>query len=483
MKYCSIRSDKYKGLTFEEAIFKGFPDDAGLILPEEIPTVTDEQLCAWSKLSYPGVVKEIASLFIDETEIPRTTLNGLIDKAFTKFRHPEITPLVQLKDGVQIFELFHGQTMAFKDLALSCVGQFLEFYLTRNKRHFVALVGTSGDTGSSAIEGVRGLNSVDIIVILPKGRCSAIQELQMTTAISDNVHVYRLDGTSDDLDEPISKCFMDKDFVDRYGIFSINSVNWARIMVQISHFVYAYLQAKVDRDTVVEIVVPSGGCGNITAGCIARLMGVPIKLVAAVNVNDIVCRFINNGDFTKCQTVTPTVAPSMDIQYPYNVPRLIYLLSNRNTKLLNQLIKEHEADGKMSIPSDLLEKIKSIFSAFRCDDELIKKTIKRCYEENEYILCPHTAVGMAYHYHQLSLGINEPNFKRIVVATASPEKFPEVAREAGISVPQSVEIRSLYEKPTRYIDMEKGQDWEHILRTKIMEIHEMRQNKIDHDKN
>eukprot|EP00105_Crassostrea_gigas_P042287 XP_019926435.1 PREDICTED: LOW QUALITY PROTEIN: threonine synthase-like 2 [Crassostrea gigas] len=242
MKYKSTRGD-VTGRTFEEALFTGYAADGRLILPETIPKIDAKELTSWAKLSYVELAKKIVPLYVDEDEIPSTDLSDIIDKAFSRFLVPGVSTIKRFPDGLNVMELFHGPTWSFKDLALSCVGQFLSYFLSKRKEHFIILGATSGDTGSSAIEAVRGQKWVDIVMLFPGGRkITKIQELQMTTVIEDNVHVFRVDGSVDDLDAPIKQCFRDHAFTKRHNLSSINSINWARIMVQTVHHIYAYLQ-------------------------------------------------------------------------------------------------------------------------------------------------------------------------------------------------------------------------------------------------
>ncbi|XP_066982447.1 threonine synthase-like 2 isoform X2 [Macrobrachium rosenbergii] len=233
-------------------------------MPEFFPNISNEELEQWSKYSYPELVFAVARKFIDEEEISCAVLNDIIISCLKRFRIPEVVRIEKLKGGLNIIELFHGTTLAFKDLALSVVGGLIDHYLSKRNKHIIILIGTSGDTGSAAIEGVRGRKGIDIVVLLPDGRCSVIQELQMTTVIEDNVHIYKVEGTSDDLDEPIKQCFGDQKLVSKHNLISINSINWGRIMLQVAHFFFSYYQLCSDVGAPVEIVVPTGAAGNIT---------------------------------------------------------------------------------------------------------------------------------------------------------------------------------------------------------------------------
>uniref|UniRef100_A0A2I3SVF6 Threonine synthase like 2 n=2 Tax=Homininae TaxID=207598 RepID=A0A2I3SVF6_PANTR len=238
-------------------------------MPEELPQLDRETLCQWSTLSYPGLVKELCALFIGSELLPKDELNDLIDRAFSRFRHREVVHLSRLRNGLNVLELWHGVTYAFKDLSLSCTAQFLQYFLEKREKHVTVVVGTSGDTGSAAIESVQGAKNMDIIVLLPKGHCTKIQELQMTTVLKQNVHVFGVEGNSDELDEPIKTVFADVAFVKKHNLMSLNSINWSRVLVQMAHHFFAYFQCTPSLDThplpLVEVVVPTGAAGNLAA--------------------------------------------------------------------------------------------------------------------------------------------------------------------------------------------------------------------------
>ncbi|XP_062602967.1 threonine synthase-like 2 [Saccostrea cucullata] len=469
MKYKSTRGD-VTNLTFEEALYTGYAEDGGILLPETIPKIDSKVLKSWASLSYVQLAKKIIPLYVSEDEIPSSMLNDLIDSAFSRFSVPEITPIKRLPDGLNVMELFHGPTWAFKDLALSCVGQFLQYFLSKRKKHLNILVGTSGDTGSAAIEAVRGQQWVDIVVLLPRGRCSQIQELQMTTVLDDNVHVYRVDGTSDDLDIPIKLCFQDHAFTKQHNLSSINSINWARIMVQTVHYIYAYLQMCPSCDDVVQIVVPTGACGNVTSGIIAREMGVPLEFVCAVTENDIVARTVKTGDYVIADHVIPTLAPAMDIQIPYNMERIWYVMSGGDCALIKKLMKEFEDTGSVTVPEEISEAVRNVIvDTFVASDDVVRQTMKKTWDSHEYLLCPHTAVGVGYHYYQMQRNPEDKKI-RVVIATASVIKFEEALQSASIPYTRDPRVAKIFESKQKYKDMNKGEDWLQILRDKIEEI-------------
>ncbi|XP_046518501.1 threonine synthase-like 2 isoform X2 [Equus quagga] len=380
---------------FEGALFSGYAPDGGLFMPEELPQLCRETLRQWSVLSYPSLVKELCALFIGPELIPRDDLNDLIDRAFSRFRHREVVHLSRLKNGLNVLELWHGVTYAFKDLSLSCTAQFLQYFLEKRKKHVTVVVGTSGDTGSAAIESVQGAKNVDIIVLLPKGHCTKIQELQMTTVLKENVHVFG-------------------------------------------------------------------------AGCIAQKMGLPIRLVVAVNRNDIIHRTVQRGDFSLSKAVKATLASAMDIQVPYNMERIFWLLSGSDSQVTRALMEQFERTQSVSLPKDLHSKLSEVVTSESVSNETITQTMGRCWEENQYLLCPHSAVAVSYHYQQTDR--QQPSPPRCCLVPASAAKFPEAVLAAGLTPETPLEILALEHKETRCTPMRRGDDWTLMLRDTIEDL-------------
>ncbi|XP_071827200.1 threonine synthase-like 2 isoform X3 [Apostichopus japonicus] len=402
MKFNSTRG-KVKGCSFEEAIFSpGYQADGGLLLPDTIPKISKGTLQSWANFSFPDICKEVLSLFIEEDDIPRKDLNELIDKAFARIELPETVKMKTLTDGLHILEMFHGKTLAFKDLSTFVLGQLMSYFLRKRTKHITLLVGTSGDTGSSSIEAVRGVEGLDIVVVFPKGRISDIQERSMTTVNEKNVHVFGADGNSDDIDEPIRALSLDQEFRHRHNLGSMNSINIARVLCQAVSFFYSYLRMCPGCDGVIEVIAPTGAGGNVTGGVIASRMGLPVKIVCAVNENDIIHRTLSTGDFSKRETVKQTLSPAIDIQNPYNLERIFWLFSNDDCELIGHLFSQLESSGAVNIPEDLLQRSSKVVSSFGCDDAAVKATMQRCWKENKYLLCPHTAVGVACYYQKLT---------------------------------------------------------------------------------
>ncbi|XP_053444063.1 threonine synthase-like 2 isoform X3 [Nycticebus coucang] len=463
-------------VNFEGALFSGYASDGGLFMPEELPQLDKETLSQWSTLSYPGLVKELCALYIGPELIPRDDLNDLIDRAFSRFRHKDVVHLSRLKNGLNVLELWHGVTYAFKDLSLSCTAQFLQYFLEKREKHITVVVGTSGDTGSAAIESVQGAKNVDIIILLPKGHCSKIQELQMTTVLKENVHVFAVEGNSDELDEPIKAVFADVAFVRKHHLMSLNSINWSRVLVQMAHHFFAYFRCAPSLDThplpAVEVVVPTGAAGNLAAGCIAQKMGLPIRLVVAVNRNDIIHRTVQRGDFSMSEAVTPTLASAMDIQMPYNMERIFWLFSGSDSQATRILMEQFERTQSLNLPEELHSKLSESVTSESVSDEAITKTMCRCWAENQYLLCPHSAVAVSYHYQQLDK--QQPSVPRCCLAPASAAKFPEVVLAAGLFPETPAEILALDHKETRCTPMRRADDWTQMLRDTIEDLSRQR---------
>uniref|UniRef100_A0A7N9CJX9 Threonine synthase-like 2 n=1 Tax=Macaca fascicularis TaxID=9541 RepID=A0A7N9CJX9_MACFA len=457
---------------FEGALFSGYAPDGGLFMPEELPQLDRETLCQWSTLSYPGLVKELCALFIGSELIPKDDLNDLIDRAFSRFRHREVVHLSRLRNGLNVLELWHGVTYAFKDLSLSCTAQFLQYFLEKREKHVTVVVGTSGDTGSAAIESVQGAKNVDIIVLLPKGHCTKIQELQMTTVLKENVHVFGVEGNSDELDEPIKTVFADVAFVKKHNLMSLNSINWSRVLVQMAHHFFAYFQCTPSLDThplpLVEVVVPTGAAGNLAAGYIAQKIGLPIRLVVAVNRNDIIHRTVQQGDFSLSEAVKSTLASAMDIQVPYNMERVFWLLFGCDSQVTRALMEQFERTQSVNLPKELHSKLSEVVTSESVSDEAITQTMGRCWDENQYLLCPHSAVAVNYHYQQMDR--QEPSTPRCCLAPASAAKFPEAVLAAGLTPETPAEIVALEHKETRCTPMRRGDNWTLILQDTIEDL-------------
>ncbi|GAV00237.1 hypothetical protein RvY_11119 [Ramazzottius varieornatus] len=433
--------------SFEDVLLMGFAPDGGMFLPAQLPSLDKDTIGRWSRLSYPDLVVAISQLFISPTEIPHDHLSSLIHKALRTFQVPEVILKQQLShdDKTIVLELFHGQTLAFKDLAMSCSAQLLQYFLARERHHLNIIVSTSGDTGAAAMVAAAGSPNMDVTVLYPIGRVTQIQELQMTTAAGRhaNLHLFGIEGTSDDGDEIIKDLFADKGFVRKNNLSILNSVNWCRIMIQIAHHFYAYFQAlklvgMAEEQGVVVIVCPTGGGGNISAAVIARAMGLAIRLVACTNVNDFLCTMVEKGRLRTEGVAQHTLASAMDIQLPYNIERILYILADNNDKWkIADMMRRVERAEIVQLPPTLFAKVKEALACHRSTDDDIVGTMKRCWREEGYHVCPHTATALDYHYQYplVSFSTSQAAVARVCVSTASPVKFSEALNAAGILIP------------------------------------------------
>ncbi|XP_070781192.1 threonine synthase-like 2 [Enoplosus armatus] len=483
MQYCSTRGG-VRGWDFRDVLFSGYAPDGGMFMPESVPVLSPDTLRGWRGLPYAKLVVEVASLFIPTRLIPREDLEVLVGEALSGFSVTEVVRIARLKEGLSVLELFHGGTLAFKDLAMTCTVRFLDYFLRKENRRATVVVGTSGDTGGSAIQSAKGLCGLDVVVVYPRGRITPVQEKHMITCLEDNVHVFAADGSSDDIDQPLRRLFADRELVRSHGLMSLNSVNWSRIMIQLAHFIYAYLElsdverAEADSDLPeLEVVVPTGGAGNIAAGYIVKQMGLPLRLVAMVNSNDIVHRTVTAGDFSMAADVTQTLAPAIDIQDPYNMERVFWLLLGRDGASVKTMMEGFQTSRRQSLPEKHRKLLSQVLSTGTVSDEGILDTMRRCWEENQYVLCPHTAVGVWHHYHCP----HSPKINRCYVATASPAKFQAAVRKAGLTFDLPEAVLALDELATRYQNLERSlnwcKDWEDRLREKIQSVSAVRKSR------
>lgn len=441
MRYISTRG-QVSGVSFSDAVMMGMADDGGLLLPENVPSVTD-RLGEWAGLSYQELAFAVMSLFVD---LPPADLRALIDRSYAVFDTPEVAPVVDV-DGLHILELFHGPTLAFKDVALQFLGNVFEYLLARRGGRMNILAATSGDTGSAAIHGVRGREHVRIFVMHPHGRTSAVQALQMTTVLDDNVHNLAVEGTFDDCQNIMKAAFNDLPFKSRHALGTVNSINWARLLAQIVYYFHAAFRV-MERTGArrVRFAVPTGNFGDIFAGYLALRMGLPIgRLVLATNENDILARFFASGDYSLGE-VTPTLSPSMDIQVASNFERYLYYRLGGDSGRLCALMASFARTGRLSA-ADLPPDATGAIVAGRADRAGTLGTMRSVYERRGYLLDPHSAVGV--HVARAHLDADEP---MIYLATAHPAKFPEAVREAiGQDAGRHPAVDALAGLPTRMV--------------------------------
>jgi threonine synthase len=419
MNYISTRGAT-EPLGFQDAVLTGLAPDGGLLVPESVPQVGD-RLEAWSKLSYQDVTFEILRLFVD---LPSDALRDLITRSYAPFRHPEIAPAYPV-GPVHVLELFHGPTLAFKDIALQFLSNFFEYTLEQRDLYLNILGATSGDTGSAAIHGVRGRDRINIFMMHPRGRVSPLQEKQMTSVLDDNVFNLAVDGTFDDCQRMMKSTFKDLQFKHRYALGAVNSVNWARVLTQIVYYFSAglYVMAQHGSPTV-SFAVPTGNFGDVLAGYYAWRMGLPVRrLVLATNENDILARFFNSGTYALGKVVK-TLSPSMDIQVASNFERYLFDRVGRDGEVLRGLLNAFQETGRLVMPAAAAA-AEDVFVAGVGDTEHTLETIRRYQGEYGYLLDPHTAVGVYVGEQHLRDG--EP---MVCLATAHPAKFNQAITEA-----------------------------------------------------
>ena len=439
MRYVSTRG-RTPPMSFQDAVVTGLAPDGGLLLPESIPDVT-AHLDHWRTLGFVDLALQVLPLFIDD--IPGDELEPLIREAYSTFSHPDVVPLVAVGD-VSVMELFHGPTLAFKDVALQLLGKLFEYVLKRRGEHLNILAATSGDTGSAAIAGVRGLDEVDIFVMYPDGRVSELQELQMTTVPDANVHCLAVAGSFDDCQTLMKTLFSDLEFKQRHRLGAVNSVNWARVLAQIVYYGYASLRFEPGQP--VSFCVPTGNFGNVFAGYLAKRMGFPVdRLVLATNENDILSVFFATGEYRRGE-VRYTVTPAMDIQVASNFERYLYYLMGQDSDRLRAFMEAFAASGHAAVdqPPGFDD-----FAATAVDVKDTLATIRRVYRDHGYVADPHTAVGLAAAERFTGPG------PMVCLATAHAAKFPESVNEAvGADVARHATLDALRGLPSRRTELE-----------------------------
>lgn len=464
MQYMSTRGG-INPIGFTSAVMMGLAEDGGLILPRTIPRVGSDTINSWQKLSYADLAYEVMSRFIDD--IPSSDLKDLITRSYKTFNHKDVTPLVH-KGDLHILELFHGPTLAFKDVALQFLGNLFEYLLNKNEATMNILGATSGDTGSAAIYGVRGKENINIFILHPHKRVSPIQEKQMTTVTDDNVFNIAIRGTFDDGQAIIKEVFNDIEFKKQYSLGSINSINWARVLAQVVYYVHCYLHIKNHEEEVsVDFSVPTGNFGDIFAGYIAKKMlpeGAIRRLILATNSNDILSRFVNDGDYSLGE-VAVTSSPSMDIQAASNFERYLYYLMDSDADKTKELMLSFAETGKIDL-SSYKDIINRDFSASAVSEEDVIEIIRDFKEKHDYILDPHTAVGVKAAFEHRRSGI-----PIVCLSTAHPSKFGDAVNEAiGEQPPVPEQLVGIMAKESKceIMDSETEQIKEYIRKHAIV---------------
>ena len=461
MRYISTRG-QCAPVGFKTAVMAGLAPDGGLFLPERIPDAR-RMLTKWSGLTYQELAFEIMRLFCD---VPPGSLRKIVNKSYAVFSRSEVAPLVNMRD-YHVLELFHGPTLAFKDFALQFLGNLFEYYLGSSGAPVNLLAATSGDTGSAAIAGVKGRRGMRIFVLYPHGRISPAQELQMTTVPDANVHCLAVRGSFDDCQDIVKNMLSDLEFRTTCHLGAVNSINWARVLAQIVYYVYACFQAqRLTGKTRVQFAVPTGNFGDIFAGYVSALMGLPIsRMVLATNRNNILSAFFQKGVYERGR-VRQTLSPSMDIQVASNFERYLFYRVGKKPAIVRRLMRKFAEKGRLTLRDMESRSRDRLFVAGSCDNAATLAAIRRCYQENRYVLDPHTAVGVSVA--RRFLRTNEP---MICLATAHPAKFEmAVARALGGKPPRHPAIEALKKLPVRRAVIEA--DLEQVREFIVSRIHD-----------
>ncbi len=440
VRYVSTRGTAPE-LSFTEALLAGLATDGGLYVPAEWPSLP----ALVPGATYAQRAAQIVQLFIGD-DLPAATVQRLCDEAYATFAHPAVVPLVQIGDQHFVQELFHGPTLAFKDVALQLVGRLFDEVLRARGQRVTIVGATSGDTGSAAIDGVKDCANVDIVILYPHGRTSDVQRKQMTTVESSNVRVVAVQGTFDDCQDMVKAMFNDAEFRERMQLSAVNSINWARVMAQIVY----YITATDLLAGPVNFCVPSGNFGNVFSGWIARRMGAPIdQLIVASNANDILERFVNHNDMSAAPVV-PSLSPSMDIQVSSNFERLLFEMNGRDGGLTAEQLQRFRTSGLLSIESDQrAEFVEGRLQAARLDDAETLAVIAGTYADSGMLLDPHTAVGVGAVAKLRAAGTLHGT--TVTLATAHPAKFPDaVERATGVRPPLPAHLADLFDLPEHF---------------------------------
>lgn len=431
MRFISTRGQT-PALGFSDAVATGLAPDGGLFLPEELPHFSADDLKGFEALDYPALCAAFFRRFA--TDIDDVTFASLVDRSYATFAHPEIAPLVPLGPDLYVLELFHGPTLAFKDFALQLLGNLYEHQCRVRQQSINVLGATSGDTGAAAIHGLLGKPGTAIFILYPNGRVAPLQERQMACTGASNVHAIAIEGSFDDAQSALKEIFGDQAFRTRHRLSAVNSINLARILAQCVYYLSAWLRLPAAQRDRVEFVVPTGNFGNVLAGWLLQKMGVPILgFRVATNQNDILYRLFTTGEY-RLDRVAPSLAPSMDIQVASNFERFLYYSVGRNPERVREVMQAFRETGVYRFDSF----DRDTFSASRCTDAEIPGIIRRVYDAHGYVIDPHTACGFASH---------QKDRVNVVLATASPAKFPDTIRQAIGVEPTHPFLETLKSRP------------------------------------
>lgn len=430
-------------LGFSDAVLAGLASDGGLYVPKSWPQMGPDEIASFAGKSYTEVAYAIISRFTGD-EIAPARLKQIIDESYAVFRHPSVAPLVELAPGQFVLELFHGPTLAFKDVAMQFLSRIMDHILAERGLKATIVGATSGDTGSAAIEAFRGRDTTDIFILHPQGRTSPVQRLQMTTVLDANVHNIALEGTFDDCQNIVKAMFNNHGFRDRVRLSGVNSINWGRIVAQIVYYFTAGVSLGAPHRPI-SFTVPTGNFGDIFAGYCAKAMGLPIdRLIIATNANDILRRTLDTGRY-EMAGVAPTISPSMDIEISSNFERLLFEAAGRDAAAVGRMMDSLKQSGGFAVPDMALQAIRRDFAAATTDEDATRATIAQTLKAADYLLDPHTAVG-------LNVAQQQPHSTTpmITLATAHPAKFPAAVKAAsGVDPALPSWLADLYEREER----------------------------------
>jgi threonine synthase len=444
MRYISTRGSA-PALDFEGVTLAGLASDGGLYVPEAYPRFSEDEIAAMRGLPYAELAVRVMLPFV-EGSLSEDELRALCTKAYGRFAHDAVTPLVQLDQQHFLLELFHGPTLAFKDVALQLLGRLFEHFLKASDDHLTIVGATSGDTGSAAIDAVAGRERIDIFMLHPDGRVSDVQRRQMTTMRAPNIHNIAIDGSFDDAQAMVKRMFNDPDMNGRFHIGAVNSINWARLMAQVVYYFAAALALGAPARKVA-FAVPTGNFGDVFAGYVAARMGLPVeRLIVATNVNDILHRALANGDYS-AGTVTPTAAPSMDIQVSSNFERLLFDMGGRDGAAMAAQMAGFEATKAMQLTNAQREGAAALFTSARADADEMVRAMSWASQHCGQVIDPHTAIGL----HAARAAGIDPAVPVVTLATAHPGKFRDaVERATGVRSGLPVRVGDLFQREEHY---------------------------------
>jgi threonine synthase len=447
MDYVSTRG-RAPALGFEDVTLAGLASDGGLYVPRTWPTLSAQEIAGLAGRSYVETAVTVMRPFVAGA-LDDAALRDLCTQAYARFDHAAVTPLVQLDHQHWLLELFHGPTLAFKDVALQLLGLLFERFLSNRDTALTVVGATSGDTGSAAIDALAGRERVEVFMLHPAGRVSEVQRRQMTTVLAPNIHNIAIEGSFDDAQAIVKAMFADAEARERLNLSAVNSINWARLMAQVVYYFYAAVRLGAP-ERPVAFSVPTGNFGDVFAGYVAARMGLPVaRLIVATNVNDILHRALSAGDYS-CGTVEPTAAPSMDIQVSSNFERLLFDLSGRDGGALAGMMTEFETNKRLSIPADMLTSARDLFSSARIDADAMATTMRWAGDKAGQTIDPHTAIGLAA-ARDSDLGDVPPETPVVTLATAHPAKFREAVERATGSRPAlPPRVAGLFDRQERY---------------------------------